>query len=116
MRASILWGSGSWLGPGISEFFGPQMELAYRLVPISQGPKNSGIPGPNIRFYFYVGHYYHLISCHTTNDSSQYRETVSSACPFIAPIAYQLCIPYPIIQNSIRHLEEENLSEICTGV
>jgi hypothetical protein len=23
------------------------MELAYRLVPISQGPKNSGIPGPN---------------------------------------------------------------------
>ncbi len=29
------------------EFFGPQMELAYRLVLISQGPKNSGIPGPN---------------------------------------------------------------------
>ncbi len=26
--------------PGIPEFFGPQMELAYRLVPISQGPKN----------------------------------------------------------------------------
>jgi hypothetical protein len=23
------------------------MELAYRLVPISQGPKNLGIPGPN---------------------------------------------------------------------
>jgi hypothetical protein len=23
------------------------MELAYRLVPISQGPKNSGILGPN---------------------------------------------------------------------
>jgi hypothetical protein len=40
-------GSGRGLGPGIPEFFGPQMELAYRLVPISQGPKNSGIPGPN---------------------------------------------------------------------
>jgi hypothetical protein len=26
-------------------FLGPQMELAYQLVPISQGPKNSGIPG-----------------------------------------------------------------------
>ncbi len=24
-----------------------KMELAYRLVPILQGPKNSGIPGPN---------------------------------------------------------------------
>ncbi len=23
------------------------LELAYRLVPISQGPKNLGIPGPN---------------------------------------------------------------------
>jgi hypothetical protein len=28
-------------------FFWPQMELAYRLIPISQGPKISGIPGPN---------------------------------------------------------------------
>ena len=28
-------------------FFGPQMALAYRLDAISQGPKNSGIPGPN---------------------------------------------------------------------
>ena len=27
--------------------FLPQMALAYRLVAISQGPKNSGIPGPN---------------------------------------------------------------------
>ena len=42
-----MWGSWKVLGPGIPEFFGPQMELAYRLVPISQGPKNSGIPGPN---------------------------------------------------------------------
>ncbi len=31
----------------ILTFFGPQMELAYRLVPISQGPKNSRIPGLN---------------------------------------------------------------------
>ncbi len=31
---------------GIPEFSGPQMELACRLVPISQGPKNLGIPGP----------------------------------------------------------------------
>ncbi len=29
-------GSGRGLGPGIPEFFGPQMELAYRLVPKSQ--------------------------------------------------------------------------------
>ncbi len=29
------------------EFFGPQMALAYRLDAISQGPKNSRIPGPN---------------------------------------------------------------------
>ena len=32
---------------GNLEFFGPQMALAYRLDAISQGPKNSGIPGPN---------------------------------------------------------------------
>jgi hypothetical protein len=29
------------------EFFGPQMALAYRLDAISEGPKNSRIPGPN---------------------------------------------------------------------
>jgi hypothetical protein len=29
------------------EFFWPQMALAYRLDAISQGPKNSQIPGPN---------------------------------------------------------------------
>ncbi len=29
------------------EFFGPQMALAYQLDAISQGPKNSRIPGPN---------------------------------------------------------------------
>jgi hypothetical protein len=29
------------------EFFGPQMALAYWLDAISQGPKNSRIPGPN---------------------------------------------------------------------
>jgi hypothetical protein len=29
------------------ELGGPQMELAYRLVTISQGPKISRIPGPN---------------------------------------------------------------------
>jgi hypothetical protein len=29
------------------EFFGPQMALAYRHDAISQGPKNSQIPGPN---------------------------------------------------------------------
>jgi hypothetical protein len=29
------------------EFFGPQMALANRLDAISQGPKNSRIPGPN---------------------------------------------------------------------
>jgi hypothetical protein len=28
-------------------FFVPQMALAYRLDAISQGPKNSRIPGPN---------------------------------------------------------------------
>ncbi len=38
---------GRGLGLGIPKFFGPQMELANRLVPISQGPENSGIPGPN---------------------------------------------------------------------
>ncbi len=30
-----------------SQFFGPQMALAYQLDAISQGPKNSRIPGPN---------------------------------------------------------------------
>ncbi len=44
---SITWGSGRGLGPGILEFFGPQMALSYRLDAISQGPKNSRIPGPN---------------------------------------------------------------------
>jgi hypothetical protein len=35
--------------PGIepSEFFGPQVALAYRLDAISLGPKISRIPGPN---------------------------------------------------------------------
>ncbi len=48
MGAYTLLGEvGEGLGPGIPEFFGPQMELAYRLIPISQGPKNSGIPVPN---------------------------------------------------------------------
>jgi len=36
----ITWGSGRGLGPGIPEFFWPQIELAYRLVSLSQGPKN----------------------------------------------------------------------------
>jgi len=44
---SITWGSGRGLGPGILVFFWPQMALAYLLNAISQGPKNSGIPGPN---------------------------------------------------------------------
>jgi hypothetical protein len=35
------------LGPGILEFFGPQMALAFQLDAISQGPENSRIPGPN---------------------------------------------------------------------
>ncbi len=40
MRAYPLLGEvGGGLGPGIPEFFEPQMELAYRLVLISQGPK-----------------------------------------------------------------------------
>jgi hypothetical protein len=34
-------------GPLIHKFFGPQMAVAYRLDAISQGPKNSRIPGPN---------------------------------------------------------------------
>jgi hypothetical protein len=34
-------------GPWNSRVFGPQMELAYRLFTISQGPKNSRIPGQN---------------------------------------------------------------------
>ncbi len=29
------------------EFFGPHMALAYLFDAISQGPKNSRIPGPN---------------------------------------------------------------------
>jgi hypothetical protein len=33
--------------PMILKFFGPQMVLAYRLDAISQGQKNSKIPGPN---------------------------------------------------------------------
>jgi hypothetical protein len=44
---SITWGSGRGLGPGILDFFEPQMALAYRLDAISQGPKNSRIPAPN---------------------------------------------------------------------
>ncbi len=44
---SITWGSMRGLGPGILEFFRPQMALAYQLDAISQGPKNSQIPGPN---------------------------------------------------------------------
>jgi hypothetical protein len=44
---SITWASGRGLGPGIIEFFGPQMALTYRLDAISQGPKNSRIPAPN---------------------------------------------------------------------
>ncbi len=32
---------------GNLEFFGSQMSLAYQLDAISQGPKNSRIPGPN---------------------------------------------------------------------
>jgi hypothetical protein len=34
-------------GPGNLKFFGPQMALPYWLDAISQGPKNSRIPGPN---------------------------------------------------------------------
>ncbi len=44
---SITRGSGRGLGPGILEFFGPQMALAYRIDAFSQGPKNSRIPEPN---------------------------------------------------------------------
>ncbi len=44
---SITRGRGRGLGPRIWEFFGPQIALAYRLDAISQGPKNSRIPGPN---------------------------------------------------------------------
>ncbi len=48
MRADTLRGQvGGGLRPGKLEFFGPQMALAYRLDAISQGPKNSRIPGPN---------------------------------------------------------------------
>jgi hypothetical protein len=36
---SITKGSGRGLGPGIPEFFGPQMELAYRLIPIHRVQK-----------------------------------------------------------------------------
>jgi hypothetical protein len=43
----ITWASGRGLGLGNLKFFGPQMALAYRLDAISQGPKNSGIPGLN---------------------------------------------------------------------
>ncbi len=48
MRAYPLLGQvgGGW-APGILEFFGPQMALAYRLDAVSQGLKNSRIPGPN---------------------------------------------------------------------
>jgi hypothetical protein len=42
---SNTWASGRGLGPGILECWA-QMALAYRLVAISQGPKNSQIPGP----------------------------------------------------------------------
>ncbi len=42
MRAYPLHGQvGGRLGPGILDYFGPQMALAYRLDAISQGPKNS---------------------------------------------------------------------------
>ncbi len=34
------------VGPGILEFFGPQMELAFRLVTISQGQKTLEFQGP----------------------------------------------------------------------
>ncbi len=44
---SLTRGSGRGLGPGILEFFGPQIALAHRLDVISQGPKNPRIPGPN---------------------------------------------------------------------
>jgi hypothetical protein len=48
MRAYPLLGQGGGgLGPGILEFFGPQMALSYRLDAISQGLKNSRIPGLN---------------------------------------------------------------------
>ena len=44
---SLTWGSGMGLGTRILKFFGPQMALAYWLDAISQGTKNSRIPGPN---------------------------------------------------------------------
>jgi hypothetical protein len=48
MRAYPLLGEmGGRLVPGNLEIFGPQMALAYRLDVISQGPKNSQLPGPN---------------------------------------------------------------------
>jgi hypothetical protein len=48
MRAAyITWASGSGLGPGNLNFFGPQMALAYLLDTISQGPKKSRFPGTN---------------------------------------------------------------------
>jgi hypothetical protein len=37
--ASITWASGRGLGPGNLEFFGPQMELAYRIDAIFTGPE-----------------------------------------------------------------------------
>jgi hypothetical protein len=47
MHAYPLLGQVGGGGPGILEFFGPQMSLAHRLDGFSQGPKNSQIPGPN---------------------------------------------------------------------
>jgi hypothetical protein len=40
---------GRGLSPGnLEQLFGPQMALAYQLDAISQGPKNSRFPGPNL--------------------------------------------------------------------
>jgi hypothetical protein len=47
IRAYPYLGKWGMLGPGIREFFGPQMALTYLLDAISQGPKNSQIKGPN---------------------------------------------------------------------
>ncbi len=38
---------GGCVGSAVRNSFLPQMALAYRLDAISQGPKNSRIPGPN---------------------------------------------------------------------
>jgi hypothetical protein len=44
--ASFTWTSGRGLGPGHLNFFGPQMELAYRLDDIYSAQNNLDFQGP----------------------------------------------------------------------